>query len=120
MALLARLGARLFVGAEVLSALLALGGFDGCSGERTGVYCGGIECPANPCYSGWYCGPENDCRATNYAEGWDDNNACTKDVCVDGDWKHEPIDQSTLDDGDSCTVDECNPVFGITHVNTCG
>ncbi len=48
----------------------------------------------------------------------DDNDACTREICYDGDCESMPIEgcrtcQEGCDDKDACTMDECNTTTGL-------
>lgn len=70
-----------------------LGGGGGGSAASGGTGDGGVTCTTSP-----------DC---------DDFNACTKDVCANGQCVITPI---PITDNDACTTDSCNPATGISHV----
>jgi len=121
-----RLGARLFVGAEVLSLVLALGGFDDCAsdpivfpdgGGGTGgvIACGDTTCVPDKCYSAYECQDGNYCHPTAKDPSFQQaGDACHNVECdPEVGWSLVPV---PVDDGNPCTEDSCNPVSGdVNH-----
>ncbi len=88
-----------------------------------GLYCNGEETCVNgecapgtpPCPDGVPCDEENDlCLTCPEYNDCDDGDACTVDECdpATGICSHEPVD---CDDGDPCTEDTCDPNLGCVN-----
>ncbi len=65
------------------------------------------------------CDPVEGCIQEKLTGGFcNDSNACTQnDTCDDGACSGEAID---IDDGNPCTVDSCDPYFGVVHTPVSG
>jgi hypothetical protein len=91
-------------------------------GTDPGFSCKSWEGPCaailNSCITVFGCTEDDQCIALEQKPKH--NNKCEHAQCVDGDWKYTPFTADDIDDGDPCTIDECDPVVGLNHVNTCG
>jgi len=128
---LIRTGARLFIGGELLSLMLALGGFDDCGGtpiefpDASSFRCGDTVCAEyvaeGSCVARFECRADlaTGCAAVEMRPGRDDGNECTIDTCEGGEWIHRTPTAAEIDDGDPCTVDSCDWQFGIVHSYSC-
>lgn len=140
------LGSRFVIAAEVASLVLLLEKCSQapCVSEESGCGSGGVgggvdqtECNDGPCgevfagqcavafgcYPQWDEANKNDydqCFVWESTPGEDDKNACTHDVCENDEWVHTPFSAEEIDDGDPCTIDECDSTIGVYHVQSCG
>jgi hypothetical protein len=93
-------------------------------GEGTGDACeceGAVCAPPTVCEEAVTCDPTSgDCAERDKPAGTpcDDGNACNGVARCDGTGACEPSAPPTVDDGNRCTHDACDPVVGVTHVPT--
>lgn len=148
LAFLMSVGSRLLVGGEIVLLILLVQQCDreecafgpgqceeGGSGAGGGDGTPDVECDDGVCAEVFVgqcgvtygCRPKDDpsfvgnkCFVWELTPGKDDHNACTHDACVDDVWQHTPFTAKEIDDGDPCTIDECTPVEGIQHTQSCG
>lgn len=85
-------------------------------------FCGQTRCvdavAFGECVAAFTCNAEGRCEGVERKPGYDPG-PCTVNTCEGGEWNSRPYTAEELDDGNPCTIDECDPVFGPTHVNAC-
>mgnify|MGYP000894923840 CR=1 FL=1 len=67
------------------------------------------------CATRFECTSVGTCVGVELKPGYSDD-PCVVNRCEDGEWVQEPLD---VDDGDPCTLDECDPGIGPAHPKIC-